>query len=161
MQLVVSRMLNRRAYAAFNRWLALVEENTRKRQMLAWTVRRISRPSTSWRSRPGATWWRPRKAKWLRSKSVGWRALRAERFMLAWAKRDVSTMFMVAYAVECGATSYWSRCVARVQHRSLASSFNRWTRETAKLQRDRVVVRRALERIRRSRSPPRSTSGAT
>ena len=35
-----------------------------------------------------------------------------------------------------------SRCVARMQHRSLASSFNRWTRETAKLQRDRVVVRR-------------------
>ena len=42
-----------------------------------------------------------------------------------------------------------SRCVARMQHRSLASSFNRWTRETAKLQRDRVVVRRALERMRR------------
>ena len=36
-----------------------------------------------------------------------------------------------------------------MQHRSLASSFNRWTRETAKLQRDRVVVRRALERMRR------------
>ena len=41
-QLVVSRMLNRRAYAAFNRWLALVEENTRKRQMLAWTVAHLA-----------------------------------------------------------------------------------------------------------------------
>jgi len=74
LNLVVSRMLNRRAYAAFNRWLALVEENTRKRQMLAWTVGRISRPSTSaafeaWRDMVEA-----RKAKWLPSMSVGLRA---------------------------------------------------------------------------------------
>ena len=46
-QLVVSRMLNRRAFSAFNAWVDLVEENTRKRQMLAWTVGRISRPSAS------------------------------------------------------------------------------------------------------------------
>jgi len=77
---------------------------------------------------------------------------KAERFILAWAKRDVSTMFIRwrVHTVECKRQRrVVSRCVARMQHRSLASSFNRWTRETAKLQRDRVVVRRALERMRR------------
>ena len=145
-QLVVSRMLNRRAYAAFNRWLALVEENTRKRQMLAWTVGRISRPSTSaafeaWRDMVEA-----RKAE-VASEQERWLAgvRKAERFMLAWAKRDVSTMFIRwrMHTVECKRQRRMvSRCVARMQHRSLASSaMNRWSLATAKLQRERVIVR--------------------
>ena len=153
MQLVVSRMLNRRAYAAFNRWLALVEENTRKRQMLAWTVGRISRPSTSaafeaWRDMVEA-----RKAE-VASEQERWLAgvRKAERFMLAWAKRDVSTMFIRwrMHTVECKKQRrIVSRCVARMQHRSLASSMNRWSLATAKLQRERVIVRRALEKLKR------------
>jgi len=149
----VSRMLNRRAFGAFNAWVDLVEENTRKRQMLAWTVGRISRPSTTaafeaWRDMVEA-----RKVEAASEQELWLAGVRkAERFMLAWRKRDVSTSFIRwrMHTAECKRQRrIVSRCVARMQHRSLASSFNRWTRETAKLQRDRVVVRRALERMRR------------
>jgi hypothetical protein len=153
LNLVVSRMLNRRAYAAFNRWLALVEENTRKRQMLAWTVGRISRPSASaafeaWRDTVDA-----RKAK-AATEHERWLAgvRKAERFMLAWVKRDVSTMFIRwrMHTVECKRQRrIVSRCVARMQHRSLASSMNRWSLATSTLRRERVIVRRALEKLKR------------
>jgi hypothetical protein len=89
LNLVVSRMLNRRAFGAFNAWVDLVEENTRKRQMLAWTVGRISRPSASaafeaWRDlvEKAST----EKERWL----AGVR--KAERFMLVWRGRDFSTI---------------------------------------------------------------------
>ena len=145
----VSRMLNRRAFAVFNAWVDLVEENTRRRQVLAWTVGRISRLSTSvafeaWREcvQRAVT----EQERWL----AGVR--KAERFILIWRKRDVSKMF-IRWRSQSNERSKQrrivSRVVARLQHRSLSSSFNRWTQETAKLRRDRVIVRRALERMTR------------
>jgi hypothetical protein len=153
LNLVVSRMLNRRAFGAFNAWVDLVEENTRKRQMLAWTVGRISRPSASAAFEAWRVIVEARKVEAASEQELWLAGVRkAERFMLAWRKRDVSTSFIRwrMHTAECKRQRrIVSRCVARMQHRSLASSFNRWTRETAKLQRDRVVVRRALERMRR------------
>ena len=152
-QLVVSRMLNRRAFSAFNAWVDLVEENTRKRQMLAWTVGRISRPSASgafvaWRDAVEA-----RKAD-AATEQERWQAgiRKAERFMLAWMKKDVSTAFIRwrSHTVVCKRQRrVVSRCVSRMTHRSVASSLNRWSLATATLRRQRLIVRRALERMQR------------
>ena len=153
MQLVVSRMLNRSAYSAFNVWLDLVEENSRKRQMLAWTLGRISRLSASaafeaWRDMVEA-----RKAD-AATEQERWQAgiRKAERFMLAWMKKDVSTAFIRwrSHTVVCKRQRrVVSRCVSRMTRRSVASSLNRWSLATATLRRQRLIVRRALERMQR------------
>ena len=130
-----------------------IRDSTRKRQMLAWTVGRISRPSASaafeaWRDVVEA-----RKAdaatehdKWL----AGIR--KAERFMLAWVKKDVSTAFIRwrTHTIECKRQRrVVSRCIARMSYRSMASSLNRWSAATATLRRERAIVRRCLERMQR------------
>jgi hypothetical protein len=95
LNLVVSRMLNRRAFGAFNAWVDLVEENTRKRQMLAWTVGRISRPSTSAAFEAWRVMVEARKVEAASEQELWLAGVRkAERFMLAWRKRDVSTSFI-------------------------------------------------------------------
>ena len=124
MQLVVSRMLNRRAYAAFNRWLALVEENCASGRCWRgrWGASRVPAP----RRRPEA--WRDmveaRKAEVASSKSAGWRALMAERFMLAWAKRRRARCSYGGVCTRSSARGSVVLCrdvVARMQHGQLAS----------------------------------------
>ena len=148
-QLVVSRMLNRRAFSAFNAWVDLVEENTRKRQMLAWTVGRISRLKRFSSVRSVARRGRGSQGGRRDRAGASWQAgiRKAERFMLAWVKKDVSTAFIRwrTHTVECKRQRrVVSRCVARMTHRSVASSLNRWSLATATLRRGNACHRAPL-----------------
>jgi len=154
-QLVVSRMQNRRVYSAFNTWVDLTEKNTRKRQMLGWALGRILRPSTSgafvaWRDAVEA-----RKAD-AATEQTRWLAgiRKAERFILALRKRVLSHAF-IRWRLQHQRNKIHKKRVhnvlVRLTKRVSYKAFSAWAGTTWMAKRQREMVRRAVAKISKDR----------